>query len=362
MIKKTAILVLILALAALSFGCGDKEEGSADGESYLDYDLSQYVTLGEYKGIEVEVSEPSVSDEDVDAEIQSILSSNPIHNEVTEGVVANGDTVNIDYEGKMDGVPFDRGSDQGAELTIGSGQFIPGFEEALIGTAVGDTVDLDLTFPDPYPNNPDMAGAEVVFTVTVNSICTDTLPEYTDEFVNSISDYTTTAEHRQYVADYLLKQAETNALMEKQNSVWTAILENSTFLGRPQALVDKQLVEVEAYYTTMAQNYGTDLETLVTSTMTMEEFEASMLEQAEASVDNNLILYSIAEAEGITISDEEYQEGMQLFITSSGFKDGADFESQAGVSFEEYFGKETIYQNLLLEKVINFVTDAAVEI
>ncbi|MDO4553454.1 MAG: trigger factor [Bacillota bacterium] len=363
MMKKIALATLILSLAALTLGCGGEE--ATTGESYADYDLSQYVELGQYTGIEVEVVPAEVTEDELQTEIDNILSQNAVHEEITTGTVAEGDTVNIDYEGKIDGVAFDGGTDQGYELTIGSGSFIEGFEEGLIGVAVGDTVDIELTFPDPYELNAELAGQPAVFTVTVNSICVDTPPDYTDEFVQSISEYATTAEHTEYVRAYLLESAEAASLTDKQNAVWNAILENSTILEYPQAQVDLQVEEATAYYEQMATAYySTDLETMVTSymQMTMEDFEGYVLEEAQSAVANSLIFYAIAEAEGIELSQEDYDNGIVSYLEEFGFADADAFETQYGSSFEEFFGEDAIRESLLWEKVLNFVTDSAVEI
>ena len=148
-----------------------------------DYKALDYVELGEYKGLTVEVSPTTVTDEEVIKQIRANAGSD-ILEEVTEGTVEEGDTANIDYEGKLDGEAFDGGTAKDTDLEIGSGTFIPGFEDGLIGVKIGDTVDLPLTFPENYTE--ELAGKDVVFTVTVNSV--KRMPELTDDLVNQITD------------------------------------------------------------------------------------------------------------------------------------------------------------------------------
>ena len=158
---------MMLFVALLLSGCGMKEE---DMKYLKDFDPSKYVTLGEYKGMNITIPKTEVTDEDVDSYIDYLLSANESYVDITDRDVAqNGDVANIDYEGKKDGVAFDGGTAQGYDLNLGSGVFIDGFEDGVVGMKVGETKDLTLTFPDNYANE-DLAGAEVVFTVTLNSI------------------------------------------------------------------------------------------------------------------------------------------------------------------------------------------------
>ena len=160
----------------------DETEAAAEEPEYFSAfnldNLSDYVQLGEYKGIEVTAQDTTVTDEDVETELQSqVENATPIYEEITEGTVADGDVVNIDYEGTLDGVAFDGGTDTDFNLTIGSGQFIDGFEDGLIGKNIGDTVELNLTFPEDYTVNSDLAGQDVVFTVTINYVQGEEIPQ-----------------------------------------------------------------------------------------------------------------------------------------------------------------------------------------
>jgi trigger factor len=165
-----------------------------------EYTALDYVTLGEYKGLNVSLEEMKVTDEDVEDEIAYNMRLSEIYESLEEGTVHDGDVANIDYEGKLDGEAFDGGTAKGYDLEIGSGTFIDGFEDGLIGVAVGDTVDLTLTFPENYSNE-DLAGQETVFTVTVNEI--KRTPELTDEHAETLSDgeYTDAASYRASVRE-----------------------------------------------------------------------------------------------------------------------------------------------------------------
>ena len=212
----------------------------------------EFVTLGEYKGITVEVAAPSVSDEDVENQLQSIFSSNPPMVEVTDRAVQDGDTVNIDYVGKYadSGEAFEGGTAQGADLVIGSNSYIDGFESGLIGVNKGDTVDLNLTFPENY-GAADLAGKDVVFTVTVNSISVKS-DEMTDEwaaglgatFSNVQEDagdrvVTNLEDLREYIRIGLTKDAEDSYKTNVENAVLEAVTANSDFKSVPENLYNR---------------------------------------------------------------------------------------------------------------------------
>jgi hypothetical protein len=213
--KKTlGLLAAVLSVAMLA-GCGAKDTGNGTGTAtgagtestaLKDMDVDKYVTLGEYKGLEVSVDTVEVDEDEWDTLVNNVYYGNITaeNGGITDRAVETGDTVNIDYEGKKDGVAFDGGTDQGYDLTIGSGQFIAGFEDGLIGVMPGETVDLDLTFPENY-GNADLAGQAVVFTVTVNYIQPAQDGEFSDEVISNfgIDGVTNEEELRQYAYDFI---------------------------------------------------------------------------------------------------------------------------------------------------------------
>ena len=229
--KKFAMVMTAVSLSALMLaGCGNKaentestaaEESSQAAEteteekvyaedSYVDnLNVADYVELGEYIGLEANMVTPYVSDEQVNSYIDSVLAQNMIKNEITDRAVAEGDIADISYVGKKDDVAFEGGTAENYELTIGSNTFIDGFEDGVVGMKIGETKDLNLTFPENYQST-ELAGAEVVFTVTLNKIYEEELPVLNDEFVAGleIEDVATVDAFRQYVYDNLMEQAQ----------------------------------------------------------------------------------------------------------------------------------------------------------
>ena len=319
---------------------------------------SDYVTLGEYKGIEVQVKSAEVTEDDIQAKVDSLLSYYATSTDVTDRAVQDGDVVNIDYTGYIDGVAFDGGSATGASLTIGSGQFIDGFETGLIGANIGDEVKLNLTFPNPYLNNPDYAGKAVQFDVKVNSIQVKETPELTDEFIANNTSYKTVDEYKASVKESLEASKAEDVKSDKLNNVWNTIIANCTVVSYPEELVAQYQNEMNDYYEQIATNYyGKTLEEYITGNgSTMDDFNKKTLEYGQTSAISEMIARGIAEKESITVSDDEVKEYAQSLIddgTVTGFDD-AD-------AVIEYYSQNYLRLSLTFQKVLEYVEEQAVE-
>ncbi len=360
--KKKKVWVLILAgLFVLAAACEKKEaepEAPAEEsqETEREFADSSVTKLGTYKGIQVHV-DLEVTEEEVQAEIDSFLAANPATRPI-EGktVIEEGDTVNIDFVGRMDGEEFQGGSSQGQgyNLTIGSGSFIPGFEEGLIGKETGTSCELPLTFPDPYNPNPDMSGAEVVFEVTVHEIVEFVDAELTDEYVKKNTEYDTVEAYREAVRTGLAQYKESNRQSEKEYQVIQALIDASEFdcaEGDLQSLRDS-IVEEQQMYASYA---GMELKEYLSAYMgmTQEEFDSQVDELAQFQLKSRLVIDAVTEAEGIGITEEEYQEGLENLAAQYGAGDGA--------AFEEMYGREMIEGSLVYDKTIDFIVGSAVE-
>ena len=317
------------------------------------YTALDYVTLGDYMDLPVEVDPIEVSEEEIDAAIESAVASKDLYEVLTEGKVQNGDTVNIDFVGKKDDVAFDGGTAEGYDLTIGSGVFIPGFEEGLVDANIGDTVDLNLTFPEEYGNE-ELAGQDVVFSVTVNSV--RKMPEITDDLVSSLSDgaYSTVDGYREYQREILAGEMEEQQKAAIQGELMTQLYNTCTVNDYPQDLLDYSLVEMRNYYANYAQMYNVTLDDFLADYMGMDR--AAFDEQAEAAVkqslEQELILVAIAEQEGFAeVTDEEYENGCKEYSEQLGYPD-VD-------TFKESYDKEKILMSLRMDRAIEFVRENA---
>lgn len=356
--KKRVILVAALsAMLAVTAACGSGKttEDSATGNdvsgSLVD---SKVVKLGNYKNIEVEPMDTEVTDEELQEEIDSLLSysqeSQPVEGRT---IVEDGDTVAIDYVGKMDGEAFDGGTGS-YDLTIGSGAFIDGFEDGLIGKEVGGTYELNLTFPDPYENNPDLAGEPVVFEVTVNNILEYITPEWTDEFVQNNTEYDSIEAYMEGTREALAETKAQSAQSERESTLLQAIIDDSEFeIGETdlQDLKESLMENVQE----SASYYGMELaDYLSYFGMTEDEFEEEALEAAESQLKQQLVIEAIAEAEDLGLTEDEYQEKLEALAE----EEGAD----SAESFEEAYSREEIEEYFLYQKVMEFVSEQAVEV
>ena len=364
--KKKIGKVLVAGLIGLQLiGCSnqttanteEKQEAAETTETlrFNEIDADAYVTLGDYKGLEVVGNSTEISDEEVDSYIEYLLSMSGEVTEVTDrDVVQNGDIANIDFEGKKDGVAFEGGTDTGYDLTIGSGSFIPGFEEGLVGVKKGETVDLNLTFPENY-SAADLAGAEVVFTVTVNGIYESVAPEFNDEFVASfeIENVTTTEEYRAYLKSMMEESEKEYALQEIQTQVITLVTQNAEVLDAPEGLVNKFYNINMENMTYQASMYGMDLESFVSAYygIDSETFETETMAAAKESAKQALVCLKIAKEENLLISDEELNTSIEERYAEYGYTSAEEFRSL--VDLEEY------RDSLLLNKVVDFLVENA---
>ena len=352
-----AAFVLTLALA----GCGNDaepqestaaaEESAAETETeeekvypqeaYLDnLNVADYVELGDYIGVEVAVAPAEVTDDQVEVYIASALDANKEKNEITDRAAENGDLVDITFVGTKDGEAFEGGTGENYEMTLGSGGYIEGFEEGIVGMKTGETKELNLTFPIPYNNNPSLAGADVVFTITMNHIYEEVTPEFDDDFVAGLEleGVTTAEEYRQYAYDNLMSVAEAQRETEVETAVLQAVSANATFKAVPEAMVERYYDRLVSNLTYQASMYGMDLETflLYGTGLSQEEYEAEMQASAEEAVKQILVLEAIAEKEGMTVTQEDIEADLEENAASYGYESAEEYKEALGSELQGY--------------------------
>lgn len=316
--RKYAKLTLCgLAAMMLIAGCSKKTdtqetttaaETAAAGETQEIVDKGTVTKLGEYKGLELTKQSVEVTDEEVETRIQSILAANPEYIEVTGRAAQNGDTVDIDFVGMKDGVAFEGGTSEGYKLELGSGSFIPGFEEGLVGAKTGDELSLNLTFPETY-GQADLAGQDVVFDVTVNGIEEKREAVLDDNFVQRMSDFATVDEFRADSQADLEAEKETQAQNQLRQDALMAVLEASEF-DLNQAAVDQEYEMQKSNLDYMAQMYGITSEDLMGAYgMT----DATLKTSSEDIVKERLLIAAIAEAEGLKVEDADRETTAQRY-------------------------------------------------
>ncbi len=363
----SVMMAAVIAASALT-GCS-KAAKNADASYLKDMNLTDYVTLGEYKGLTVEVAAPAVTDEEVEQYMQYISSSMKATIEVTDRAVQDGDTVNIDYSGKRvdTGEVFEGGTAEGYDLTIGSHSFIDGFEDGLIGAEIGETRDLNLTFPENYTE--ELAGVDVIFTVKVNSI--KVKPEFDDAYAASLGfeNVSTLDELKAYIKDRILEEKKTDYENELNNKVLEAVTGNCKFneipataLERFKGLYSEQADLVASYY---SANYGTNYTTDQVLSMLMSQ-EGFTGEQAEF-LDNKsvelaqqfVMLGAIAQAEGIEVTEDELNEKLNTDMANANATAAEDKKAANLDEYKKTVDVENVKENLLTNKVIEFLADNA---
>lgn len=371
---KKKLVILLVAVCAVSMlgGCGtgkksDKKETKETEETEenkaakdIEYNASDYVTLGEYKGMEVKLtSNYEVTEEDVKSKIESLLTSYPAYEDSDKTTVEDGDFVNIDYEGLQDGVAFEGGTAQGTVLEIGSGSFIEGFESGLIGANVGDTVSLNLTFPENYQNT-EMAGQAVVFNVTINKIVNKadmTYDTMTDQYVTdnfSSSGYETVQDLKDGVKEQLTQSNESTKESDTQSAVLEKLKEVCTVNSLPDGVLDQRVKEYkEQMEKVLKEKYDMGMEDYLSSiNKTQEDFDTEITDYMQQNLEMEMILTAIADKENIEVDEDGYKEYLANVISGGGYEDEDALMEEYG---EDYV--KTIYRN---NKAMDMVRENAV--
>lgn len=349
--KKAGIFALgcLMAAGILGLaGCGDNPYGNLD--------WSEYLKVGDYKGVEVEAVSVEVEKADIADEINEALEAATEDVKLKKGdAIKEKDTVTIDYVGRVDGKTFDGGSAEDYELEIGSGTFIDGFEDGLIGKEVGEkNIKLDLAFPLDYSNE-DLQGKDVEFTVKIKSATRPEEPEFNDEFAQSQGDYKTTEEYEEAVEKSIYNEKKKEAESEQQTEIWSQVLEDTKVKKYPQDMVDHYVECFDEQIDYYAEQYGTDRDTIMSQyygVSSEKELKKQLKDYAKVLVKQEMLVEYIAEKEDLSYTKEE-AESLQSDIESQGY-DEESVERETGRNMDEY-----VHIELLYEKVLEYLQDNA---
>lgn len=349
--RKIYAIAAVLCSSLFLTACGSKE--------YLkDIKAEKYVTLGNYMGIEAAVEKTEVPEGTVEQYISdNYLAPKAEKKPVTGRAVQEGDVANIDFVGYHNGEAFEGGTGAGYDLTIGSGQFIDGFEEGLIGANVGEKRSLDLTFPDPY-TNPDLAGEAVVFEVTVNSISENVEPELTDELVKELSEAginvggsQTAQELTDWVNDLFEQSVESTYENEVEAALASAIMENSTFKELPEEMVARYTQSIENSMNARAASVGMNLAQYMQLYQGLDEagYRAAFDEQGERMTRQYIMYQAIADREGLMPTKEEIDEEASALMTLYGYASREELEKSVDM--------QSLEEDLMRKKVAAFLKE-----
>ena len=312
------------------------------------------VTLGEYKGIQVEKAPIEVTDEEIEAQVNKEREANSRTVTVEDRAVQKGDIATIDFEGFVDGVAFDGGKGENYDLEIGSNTFIPGFEDQLVGAEIGKELDVNVTFPEEYGAK-ELAGKEAVFKCKVNGIKVKERPEADDEFAQEVSEFDTLDEYKADIKAKLLKDKEDEAKRAKEDAVIGKIVENAT-MDIPDAMVEYQTQQMLDDFGLRMQSQGLSLEQYFQFTgMTEADYKEQMKPRALQNIQSRLVLEAVAEAEKLEATEEDLEK--EYAKMAEQYKLDVD-------KVKEIFGeyqKEELKKDIVIQKAAELVSEAAVE-
>lgn len=305
--------------------------------------------LGEYKGVEVEGAHYAVADDDVDDKIEKLRERNSRLVPVEDRPVQADDIANIDYEGFVDGVAFEGGKGEGFDLTIGSGQFIPGFEDQLIGKNAGEEFEINVKFPEEY-HAEELKGKDAVFKVKINSIKFKELPELDDEFVQDVSEFETLDEFKKDTREKLTAANEEREKNENEHSVVDAVCAN-TQIDIPEAMINSQIDTMIRDMDMQLRYQGITLEQYMQFTgQTMDAVREQYKPEAEKSVKTTLVLEKVADVENFEITDEDVENEYNRICEENGMKPE---------DVKKYISVDSIKERLKAQKAIEFLVNNA---
>lgn len=312
------------------------------------------VTLGDYKGVEVPKTVVEVTDEEVEAELKKEQEKNSRTIAVEDRAVESGDIVTLDYEGSVDGVPFEGGKAENYALTIGSNTFIPGFEDQLIGAQVETPLDVNVTFPEEY-HSADLAGKAAVFKCVVHKIEAKELPELDDEFAQDVSEFDTLDEYKADIRKNLTEKKEADAKRAKENAAVDKAVENAA-MDIPAPMLDTQAEQMVNNFAQRIQSQGLTFEQYMQFTgATLDSMKEQMKPQAEKEIKARLVLEKVAEVENIEISDEKLNE--EIANMAKMYNMEADKLMELMGDYE----KDQMKKDMAVQEAVTLIADAAVE-
>ena len=312
------------------------------------------VGLGKYKGVVVEKTDISVTDEEIAEELKKEQEKNATYEEVTDRAVEDGDQINLNFEGFVDGVAFDGGKGEDYPLTIGSRTFIPGFEEQLVGAKIGEDIEVNVTFPEGYTDEK-LSGKPAVFKCKVLKISKKVLPELNDEFADDVSEFDTLEEYKADIKNRLAVRKEERAKTEKENKVVDAIIADSE-IEIPAAMLKAQQEQIVDEFAQRLQSQGLNIDQYFSYIGgSREKMMEEVKDQAEKRIRTRLCMEEIVKAENIVATDDDFEAELKKLAEAYGMK--ADDVR----SFFEGMEKDRMMEDIAVQKAVSFVTDNAVE-
>ena len=317
--------------------------------------LRPEVTLGQYKGVEIPKKEITVTEEEIMAEIDREREQNARDIDVDDRSVENGDRIKLDFDGSVDGEPFEGGKASDFDLTIGSGSFIPGFEDQIIGKMIGENFDVNVTFPEDY-HAEELKGKPAVFKCRVNSISEHQVPEFDEDFVQDVSEFDTVEEYKADVERKIRERKESAQKVENETAAIRAALKNAQ-MDIPDAMVDDQAQTLVEEFAQRIQSQGMNMQQYMQITgMNEQMFAQQMRPQALERIQNSLLLEAVAKAENIEISDDRLDEEIGKMAESYRMEKEKLYDLMGEES------RNQMKQDLAVQEAVKIIADSAIEV
>ena len=352
--KRIIAAAMILTMVLVSAGCGNSEPVNRP----YDYNLEEYVTVGEYKGLEYTAFEVEVADKEVEDAIEEILAEYMTKEEVTEGTVKSGDYVGIKYSMEVDGENVTGTDTQVYTVKVGDSGLMPDVDKALIGAEVGETIQVETTFSEDYDLNPEYAGKAVKYEITIENIAVPVYQELTDEFAKKTLGVKDAAEYSEMVKETLYQNKLAEARYAAGEEIWAQVVEASEVIQYPEAEVAKTEENLTKNLQSMMEQSGMSIEDGISDVLGMDEetFKAEIRKSAEAGVKEEMILYTIAREHDLEMTEKEIQDYLDRLLAANEMDD-EEFTKQYGVGIRTYMEDGGVLISMLYEEVFGFLVD-----
>ncbi len=359
--KVTAILLAVAMTVCLMAGCG-AETVTPDISPYDTLNYEEYLELPDYMSFDFEAQPVEVTDEQVQAEIDSRLQAASTETkEITEGTVQEGDSVTIAFKGTLeDGSTPEGMSSDSYDLVLGQASMIDGFQEGLYGATIGEPVTLELQFPDPYSMNEELSGKPVTFEVTVLKKNETIMQELDEEFMKKDSEdkASTEEEYRAFIKETLQEQANENALFDAKTDLYQQIVAASNVLKRPDGEVETLTESLKEQYKNYVESNGANWDEYLEAIGGEEAYNEGIQQLAESQVDNKVVVFGLCNKEGLELSDAEYTEELLKYVEAAGGESIKDFEEKSGMTIDGFVKMYDLDAEIFLTKVLDKIYDA----
>lgn len=356
-IKSNKFIIFLIAAISLTLltSCGSGAKVPKD----FNYDMSKYVKLPPYEGLKYKKVTSEVTNEDIDKYIENALIQGKKVEYVKSGEIAEDSTVKMDYTGKIDGKEFKGGSAKNVEINISNNSFIDGFSSSMVGHNVGETFDINVTFPKDYQNK-DLAGKDAIFTIDAKALVVEKVPEFDDEFVKANSKFKTTEEYKENVRKLIKNDKDAQSMANNKQQVFIQILEGTVIKKYPKKELEAEKKMLIDSIKNSAKASGVKYEDYLKSMgMTEKDIEKRAADQAKINIKDKMVVYALADKLNIKLDKSEYNKALEKMLKNAGYTKKS-YKKLSGQSIEEYANKNNLYIGILYDKVMDEVMKKAV--